>query len=112
MITFEDPQLFLKWNNFQSTISINCKDILKFFIHFREELRGISRGKDAKDIDWASVASNALVEITEKPEPIKISLSDVIKRVKKPTKSVIIKNNNNGASDKNSKLLVFFISFF
>lgn len=67
---------------------------------YREELRGISRGKDAKDVDWASVASSVVVEVTEKPQPIKISLSDVLSRVKKPTKNIVIKNNNAAVIDK------------
>lgn len=72
----------------------------------REELRGISRGKDAKDVDWASVAGTVLIEVTEKPEPIKISLADVIAKVKKPTKTLIRKNNNNAlVVDKSSKLI-------
>lgn len=69
----------------------------------REELRGISRGKDAKDVDWAQVAGTVVIEVTEKPQPIKISLSDVLSKVKKPTKTIIIKNNNALTVDKNSK---------
>lgn len=71
-------------------------------MYFREELRGISRGKDAKDVDWSEVAGSVVIEETEKPEPIKISLSDVLQRVKKPHKTKhIIKSN--AALDKNSK---------
>lgn len=69
----------------------------------REELRGISRGKDAKDVDWASVAASVVIEVTEKPQPIKISLSDVLSKVKKPVKTVIVRNNNAAIFDKNSK---------
>ncbi|XP_044759513.1 probable chitinase 10 [Coccinella septempunctata] len=57
----------------------------------REELRGISRGKDTKDIDWAKVAGGIEdeeeeEEVVEKPAPIKINPSEVIKRIRKPGK--------------------------
>ncbi|XP_056639626.1 probable chitinase 10 isoform X1 [Diorhabda sublineata] len=58
----------------------------------REELRGISRGKDAKDVDWQKIAGptddDEDVEENvdeEKPKPIKISVSEVLKRVRKPS---------------------------
>lgn len=85
---------------------IHCKSCNLKNIIFREELRGISRGKDAKDVNWSSVASSAIIEVTEKPEPIKISLSDVISRIKKPVKTVIVKNNNNEV-EKNSKWFLY-----
>ncbi|KAF7286452.1 chitinase 7 [Rhynchophorus ferrugineus] len=58
----------------------------------REELRGISRGKDAKDVDWAVVAGptededddEEEEEVVEKPKPVKISVSEVLKRARKP----------------------------
>ncbi|KAK9883780.1 hypothetical protein WA026_001972 [Henosepilachna vigintioctopunctata] len=55
----------------------------------REELRGISRGKDTKDVDWATVAGgieDEEEEVVEKPKPIKISPSEIIHRIKKPGK--------------------------
>lgn len=60
-------------------------------INFREELRGISRGKDTKDIDWAKVAGGIEdeeeeEEVVEKLAPIKISPSEVLKRIRKPGK--------------------------
>ncbi|XP_072932280.1 probable chitinase 10 [Epargyreus clarus] len=71
----------------------------------REELRGISRGKDAKDVDWSSVAASVVVEVTEKPQPIKISLTDVLSKVKKPTRTLVIKNPTiaNALVDKNKR---------
>ncbi|CAH0564615.1 unnamed protein product [Brassicogethes aeneus] len=63
----------------------------------REELRGISRGKDVKDIDWLTVAGSPEVEEEEeieeseedeeeeKPKPVK---SEVSKRVKKPNRKI------------------------
>lgn len=52
----------------------------------REELLGISRGKDAKDVDWSEVAAtfdDVEDEEDEKPEPIKISVSEVLQKVRK-----------------------------
>lgn len=58
----------------------------------REELRGISRGKDAKDVDWTKVAATIEeVEEEEKPAPIKISVDEVLNRVRKPQKKLVIK---------------------
>lgn len=59
---------------------------------YREELRGISRGKDAKDIDWQAIAGPSETEdedeedeeVVEKPKPVKISVSEVLKRAGKP----------------------------
>lgn len=82
---------------------------MRFFIHFhREELRGISRGKDAKDIDWQAIAGPTETDdeddededVIEKPKPYKISLSEVLKPVGKPMKKNIPKRTN-----KKGKLL-------
>lgn len=64
--------------------------------HFREELRGISRGKDAKDVDWTKVAGSIedlqgpLEEETVvskvKPAPEKIDANELLQRVKKTNK--------------------------
>lgn len=58
---------------------------------FREELRGISRGKDAKDVDWQVIAGpdeteedDEEEEVVEKAKPVKISVSEVLKRAGKP----------------------------
>ncbi|XP_044731929.1 chitotriosidase-1 [Chrysoperla carnea] len=59
----------------------------------REELRGISRGKNAKDVDWQEVAGAIEIEVTEKPQPIKISVSEVLNRVRKPTKHIVLKQS-------------------
>lgn len=63
----------------------------------REELRGVSRGKNAKDVDWSKVAGGVEEieeDIIEKPKPIKISASDVINRVRKPTKKLVLKSSS------------------
>ncbi|KAJ8898044.1 hypothetical protein PR048_003404 [Dryococelus australis] len=52
----------------------------------REELRGVSRGKNVKDVDWSKVANSIVVEVTTKPAPIKISVSEVLKRVRPNSK--------------------------
>lgn len=73
------------------------------FIFFnREELRGISRGKDAKDVDWEKVAQSIVVEVTEKPKPIKISVAEVLSKARvKPQKRIMIKSGS-AYEDKNS----------
>ncbi|KDR16263.1 probable chitinase 10 isoform X3 [Zootermopsis nevadensis] len=48
----------------------------------REELRGIPRADNAKDVDWSRVANSISIETTTKPPPIKISVSEVLKRVR------------------------------
>lgn len=61
-------------------------------LSFREELRGISRGKDAKDVDWEAIAGASEEEeeeeeeVMEKPKPLKIAVSEVLKRARKPSK--------------------------
>lgn len=75
----------------------------------REELRGVSRGKDAKDVDWSKVAAtfeNSEESNLEKPEPIKISVSELLEKYKKPTKAKI--KSGLATVDKNSKLLKLF----
>jgi chitinase len=63
----------------------------------REELRGISRGKNAKDMDWQKIAGAIEEEddedVIEKPSPIKISVQEVLNRVRKPTKKLHLKNS-------------------
>lgn len=69
---------------------------------YSEELRGVSRGKNAKDVDWSVVAASFddLEPVAEKPEPIKISLEDILHKVRKPSKKIkpglatIDKNSN------------------
>lgn len=78
----------------------------------REELRGVSRGKDAKDIDWEKVAGleeDSEEEVVEKPAPIKIPASEVINRVRKPAKKYPIKSS--GTTDKNSENSFYFVRF-
>lgn len=68
----------------------------------REELRGISRGKNAKDVDWEKVAGSVVIEVTEKPQPVKISVSEVLQKVRKPQKRIMIKAGS-ALEDKNSE---------
>ncbi|XP_063916520.1 probable chitinase 10 [Zophobas morio] len=63
----------------------------------REELRGISRGKNAKDMDWQKIAGAVEEEdedVIEKPAPVKISVQEVLNRVRKPTKKLHLKNSS------------------
>lgn len=67
----------------------------------REELRGISRGKDAKDVDWTKVAATLeeVEEEIEKPAPIKISATELINKVKP---KLAVKQPASLAIDRNS----------
>jgi chitinase len=59
----------------------------------REELRGISRGSNSKDVDWSAVASTITEVAVKKPEPYKISVSEVLnkaKKVAKPSSQLVI----------------------
>ena len=49
----------------------------------REELLGISRGNNAKDVDWSAVAATIEEVVVKKPEPYKISVSEVLNKAKK-----------------------------
>jgi hypothetical protein len=49
---------------------------------FREELVGLPRANNAKDVDWSKVANSISIETTTKPPPIKISVSEVLKRAR------------------------------
>lgn len=51
----------------------------------REELRGVSRGKDAKDVDWEKVAGS-FDDLPDKPEPIPIDVSELLSKVQKSEK--------------------------
>jgi hypothetical protein len=48
----------------------------------REELLGLPRANNAKDVEWSKVANSISIETTTKPPPIKISVSEVLKRVR------------------------------
>lgn len=59
----------------------------------REELNGISRGNNIKDIDWTTVAATVTKVVVKKPEPYKISVSEVLnkaKKTQKPTTQLVI----------------------
>ncbi|XP_049312947.1 probable chitinase 10 [Bactrocera neohumeralis] len=60
----------------------------------REELLGISRGKEAKDVNWTAVAATFedLEEEEEKPAPIKIDVEELLSKVRKPSKKHRIKS--------------------
>lgn len=65
----------------------------------REELLGISRGANTKDVDWSAVATTVTETILKKPEPYKISVSDALskaKKLQKPTTTLIINTPTNG----------------
>lgn len=68
----------------------------------REELLGVSRGKDVKDIDWSKVAATFDEDepVLQKPSPIKISVSEVLEKVRKPGKKV---KQGLATVDKNSR---------
>ncbi|XP_017893236.1 probable chitinase 10 [Ceratina calcarata] len=53
----------------------------------REELLGISRGPNAKDVDWTAVASTVTEAMLKKPEAYKVPVTEVIGKVKKLQKS-------------------------
>ncbi|XP_022198692.2 chitotriosidase-1 isoform X2 [Nilaparvata lugens] len=50
-----------------------------------EELRGIKRKNNAKDVDWSKVANSISLETTTKPAPIKISVSELVSKIKTKT---------------------------
>jgi len=53
---------------------------------------GIPRENNAKDVDWSKVANTVIEEEPEKPEPVKIDVSELLNKHKKPTKTKIIQN--------------------
>lgn len=63
-------------------------------------MRGVSRGKDAKDVDWTKVApppdedeeEQEDEEVIEKPKPIKIDATELLNRVRKPGKKISLKS--------------------
>ncbi|XP_011185448.2 probable chitinase 10 isoform X2 [Zeugodacus cucurbitae] len=60
----------------------------------REELLGISRGKEAKDVNWTAIAATFEDddEEEEKPAPIKIDVEELLSKVRKPSKKHRIKS--------------------
>ncbi|XP_046385252.1 probable chitinase 10 [Ischnura elegans] len=68
----------------------------------REELRGVPRAGNAKDIDWSKVAKNVLKTEASIPPPIKISVNELLNRVK--TKGTPqIQNDIQEVSDANTR---------
>nr|QDA39871.1 chitinase 3 [Phenacoccus solenopsis] len=49
----------------------------------REELKGVKRANNAKDVDWSKVAKTAILEVVTQPSAMKIDPSEVISKVKK-----------------------------
>ncbi|XP_070501617.1 probable chitinase 10 [Chironomus tepperi] len=68
----------------------------------REELRGVSRGKDAKDIDWETVAAS-FDDLPEKPEPIKIDVAELLAKVQKPEKKTKKVKAGSAKADKKKR---------
>ncbi|KAK4874891.1 hypothetical protein RN001_014251 [Aquatica leii] len=69
----------------------------------REELRGVSRGKNAKDVDWQEIAGlieDDEEEVIEKPAAVKVPVAAVINRIRKPNKRIGLKS---AATDRNSR---------
>lgn len=73
----------------------------------REELRGISRGNNAKDVDWSVVATTITEVEVEKPEPYKIPASEVLakaKKISKPSTHLVV------SSPSKSKYFFFLVN--
>lgn len=63
----------------------------------REELRGVSRGSNAKDVDWSVVAATITEVVVKKPEAYKVPVSEVLtkaKKVIKPQTQLVISSPN------------------
>ncbi|KAF7989656.1 hypothetical protein HCN44_008330 [Aphidius gifuensis] len=61
----------------------------------REELRGIPRTSGEKDVDWSKIAATVSEIVIEKPQPEKISPSEILNKVKKafkPTSTQLVIN--------------------
>lgn len=67
---------------------------------YREELRGVKRGKE--DIDWSKVANTITAETITKPSPIKISVSEVLAKAK-PSKILGSTATQSDVVDMNGK---------
>lgn len=77
----------------------------------REELLGIPRGNNAKDIDWSKVANSIIEEVIEKPAAIKIPVSDVLNKYKKPTKIKIVENVPINKNERNPQVFCYMTSW-
>ncbi|CAB3371424.1 Hypothetical predicted protein [Cloeon dipterum] len=69
----------------------------------REELRGIPRAGNAKDIDWSKVTNSVSDKDEPKPSPIKISVSDLLNRAKPQRKQSTALATAAPAVDSNSR---------
>jgi hypothetical protein len=61
---------------------VNMWTCLLWHCYFSEELRGIPRANNAKDVDWTKVATSIRIEASTKPSPIKIPVSELLKQVR------------------------------
>lgn len=50
--------------------------------YFREELKGVKRSNNAKDIDWSKVANSVNLELITKPPPMKINVNEILYKMK------------------------------
>jgi hypothetical protein len=77
---------------------------------FREELRGIPRAGNAKDVDWSKVAKS-LPDKVDKPAPIKISVEELLNGVKpKRKQTTAVQTEKPALVDSNSKSLAKLIT--
>jgi chitinase len=68
----------------------------------REELRGVSRGKDAKDVDWEKVAAS-FDDVPDNPQPEKIDVSELLAKVSKTSEKKVNKKVKAGSSTVETK---------
>jgi len=57
-------------------------------LNFREELRGIKRANNAKDVDWNKVANSITLETTTKPAAVKINVNESLNKIKPTTVTI------------------------
>ncbi|KAL7300198.1 hypothetical protein TKK_0007041 [Trichogramma kaykai] len=53
----------------------------------REELRGVSRASNSKDVDWSAIATTITEVVVKKPEAYKIPVTEVLSKAKKSVAS-------------------------
>ncbi|KAK6643069.1 hypothetical protein RUM43_004572 [Polyplax serrata] len=77
----------------------------------REELLGIPRENNAKDVDWSKVAKTVTEVAIEKPEAIKIDVSDILSRYKKPTKTKIVEEVVTSSNERDPQVFCYMTSW-
>lgn len=77
----------------------------------REELRGVKRGKE--DVDWSKVANTITAETIAKPSPIKISVSEVLSKVKsnKIQTSTAVQTDVIDMNGMSREIFIYFIFY-